>query len=312
VSRDEATRRDLSLTRWTDKVAASEIHEGGRAPDGNDPAHPVISVVTVCFNPGEDLALTLDAIAALDWPNLEYIVVDGGSTDGTVERLRARRAEITRWISEPDAGIADAFNKGVALSRGAFVQICNAGDRLAPDHLDRAAAALLAAPALGLVYGDVAMRDAEGRITRVIRARADLHGRPLTSMAPAPHPAMLVRRTIYERIGLFDPELKFAMDYDWLLRVKAAGFQGRHVRGLRALMAEGGASNTHKQRRDRENRDIALRHGELGPIRANALWRVKAIFNALERLEARPVIGPAARGLRTLKQRLLRRDPALE
>ncbi|MCM1110075.1 MAG: glycosyltransferase [Clostridium sp.] len=116
---------------------------------------PKVSVVTVCYNDREGLELTVRNVARQDYPNLEYIVVDGGSTDGSRELLDRYASSITRSVSEPDCGIYDAMNKGVAMASGEFVIFMNAGDRFAADDVVCRVFAQAEARRGDVVYGDV-------------------------------------------------------------------------------------------------------------------------------------------------------------
>src|SRR6185312_9310851 len=131
---------------------------------------PLVTVVTPCLNPGPDLARCLASVRAQSHPAVEHLVVDGASTDGTVERLQG--AEGVTWVSEPDGGQAEAINKGFRRARGSIVTWLCADDELRPDAVARAVTALTAAAA-GWVYGDCEIRD-------------DLHGgeirRPRTDL----------------------------------------------------------------------------------------------------------------------------------
>src|SRR5512147_620337 len=95
------------------------------------PDRPRVSIITVVRNDHAGLAITMDSVAAQDYADREYVIVDGASTDGTVEVIRRRAAEVTRWISEPDSGIYQAMNKGVRAAAGEYVCFMNAGDRFA-------------------------------------------------------------------------------------------------------------------------------------------------------------------------------------
>ena len=89
-----------------------------------------ISIITITFNSEEHLEQTIESVAAQTYPSIEYIIVDGGSTDGTLDIIKRHEEDIDRWISEPDDGIADAFNKGIALATGDFVYFLNSDDYL--------------------------------------------------------------------------------------------------------------------------------------------------------------------------------------
>ncbi|MDV7391601.1 glycosyltransferase, partial [Arthrospira platensis SPKY1] len=99
---------------------------------------PSVSIITVVYNACDLLQGTMASVFEQSWPHIEYIVVDGGSTDGTTELIRAQAGRISRWVSEPDKGLYDAMNKGLRMATGDFVWFLNAGDRLfTPDTVER-------------------------------------------------------------------------------------------------------------------------------------------------------------------------------
>jgi cellulose synthase/poly-beta-1,6-N-acetylglucosamine synthase-like glycosyltransferase len=103
---------------------------GGRSSLRWAAAQPrgLLTIITVAFNSATTLERTIDSVGRQTYPNIEYIVVDGGSTDGTLDLLRQRDRDIDLWLSEPDGGISDAFNKGIALGRGEFIALLNSDD----------------------------------------------------------------------------------------------------------------------------------------------------------------------------------------
>ena len=109
------------------------------------------SIVTITFNSQKTLNRTIDSVLGQTYPDIEYIVIDGGSTDGTLDILRARDNDIDFWLSEPDAGISDAFNKGISLAHGAYVALVNSDDWLEPTHISTAVDVLLRTTA-GFVF----------------------------------------------------------------------------------------------------------------------------------------------------------------
>lgn len=198
---------------------------------------PLISVVTVCKDESpERLADTFASLAAQTWPHVEHVVVDGGSGPESLAALRrliAGSDRGARLLCEPDRGIYDAMNKGVALCRGDLVYFLNVGDRFArPDALELLAAAL-AGPdrhAYGFAYGDAFYVSRNGR--RDIR-REHAPAPPATRFglyrATLCHQAVLCRRELFTRLGPFDQDLAPLGDQDWLLRVLKAGYPAVHA-----------------------------------------------------------------------------------
>ena len=121
---------------------------------------PLVSVVTVVRNDPAGLARTIDSVASQDYPRIEYLVIDGASTDETPDVLKSHQAKVNRWISEPDAGIYDAMNKGARLASGEYVCFMNAGDTFAAS--DTVTRMFVPRPTSELVWGDCLVESAKG------------------------------------------------------------------------------------------------------------------------------------------------------
>jgi glycosyltransferase involved in cell wall biosynthesis len=187
------------------------------------------------------VAQTIDSVLSQEYGNLEYIVVDGGSVDGTVEIIKSKQSKISHWISEKDAGIADAFNKGLAMSSGEYVLFLNADDALAGSGIvTEIANEVVKNDFPTIVYGDCAYLDRDsGRMLR--RLQVPLSRAGLLRGKMPPHPSMFARRSYFERYGGFDLNFKIAMDFDWLLR-GAMNERIIHVPLLVTNMRSGGVS----------------------------------------------------------------------
>lgn len=181
----------------------------------------MISVVTICLNAARFLPEQLESVARQSWRELEHIVIDGGSCDGSLEILRAAAARDSRlrWSSGPDDGISDAMNKGLALAAGDVVAFLHADD-LYPDSrvLEQVAAAFAAHPEADWVTGGINHIDGGGRLLRSISPRRWSFRRLLRGNILF-HPATFVRREALELAGGFDPSLRYTMDYDLWLRL---------------------------------------------------------------------------------------------
>lgn len=198
---------------------------------------PLVTVITVCRNAEATIGRTLQSVAEQTYAPVEYIVVDGVSTDATLERIAACPA-VTRWISEADNGIADAFNKGIAMARGEWVGILNADDWYEPHTVSTI---VHAAGDADVVHGAVRYWDGDAR-KEVYYPNQSALRREMTIN----HPSVFVRRSVYEAVGGFDVTYKYAMDYELMLRILAAGYRFRSVENaVLANMRFGGASDVN-------------------------------------------------------------------
>ncbi len=230
---------------------------------------PRLTIVTVTYNAAHTVAHAVESVLGQDYPNLEYIVVDGQSTDGTMAVLEKYRPRLAALISEPDAGIYDAMNKGLRRATGEVVGLLNADDfYTAPDVLSLVMAALHTSGADAL-YADLEYVRAHQPDQVVRRWRAGAYDRRQFRLGwMPPHPTFFVRRKYYQQLGYFDTTLRSAADYELMLR-----FLYRHE--LRATylpmttvrMRTGGVSNRslgHRLRANQEDRK-AWQRNDLRP-----------------------------------------------
>jgi glycosyltransferase len=179
---------------------------------------PKISVITVVRNGRPFIEQTLRSVLSQQYPNLEYIVIDGGSSDGTVDIIQAHKQGITQWLSEKDEGIADAFNKGLVLATGEYILFLNADDALAnPQVLENIAQQIVNSGFPSIIYGDcdVLERDSGNLL---YRASIPYSADGLLAGQMLPHPSLFAGRSYFEKYGNFDGRFRIAMDFEWLLR----------------------------------------------------------------------------------------------
>ena len=183
----------------------------------NTTSTPLVSIITPAYNSARYLEALLASVCQQDYSPIEHIVVDGGSTDRTVDLLRQAGQQV-RWISEPDQGQSDALNKGLRLARGDIIGWINADDQYEPGAVAAAVGYLQAHHDVGLVFSDCNFIDAAGRVVDRGRTQATDLAALLLEGCTIPHQATFLRRSLFDRIGAFDVELRYVMDYDFLLR----------------------------------------------------------------------------------------------
>lgn len=184
-------------------------------------ALPTISIVTPSYNQAAFLEQTILSVLNQGYPNLEYIIMDGGSTDGSVDIIRKYADRLAYWVSEPDQGQADAINKGWQRSHGEIVAWLNSDDTYEPGALQAATECFVARPDVYLVYGDMNFVDDEGNVFERFHA-PDFDLRTfIGDSCYIRQPTTLFRRAALEQVGTLDTRLHYAMDYDLFIRICA-------------------------------------------------------------------------------------------
>jgi GT2 family glycosyltransferase len=208
--------------------------------------------VTIVRNGAAKFARAAESVLGQDYPAIEYIVVDGASTDGTLDVIQRLDGRIAVWVSEPDTGISDAFNKGIALAHGEVVGLLNSDDWYEPEAVSAAVRALERSGA-DIAHGKLQYWEGT-RKTYLVTGDAELLERGMT----VGHPTVFVRRACYERLGLYRNNFRQAMDYEWLLRAKMSGARFCFVDQCLANMQNGGLGD---QRWRKSQKEVALARG---------------------------------------------------
>lgn len=197
------------------------------------PTLPKISIVTPSYNQASFLEETIRSISSQGYPNLEYIVMDGGSTDGSIDIIRKHQEGIAFWRSERDAGQSDALCRGFQRANGEVLAYLNSDDTLEQGTLKIVGEYMASHPEVDLVYGDMNLIDAAGRYLYTAHPLLDL--RILVYENPfIPQQAMFWRRALYVRVGGVNPTLQFAMDYDLALKFLLGGARVAKIRKVLA------------------------------------------------------------------------------
>ena len=229
-----------------------------------------ISIITAVYNRVATIGDALDSVRAQTWPDVEHVVIDGASTDGTLELLQARRDGISVLVSEPDKGIYDALNKGIAWATGDVIGLMHSDDLYADQSVLADVAAAFDDPKVDAVYGDLdyVARDDTSRVIRRWRSGAYSPELLRRGWMP-PHPTLYLRRQVIERWGAFDANYRIAADYDAILRYFCRGsIRPAYVPRVLVKMRVGGESNRSVGRVLRKSREdyAALRRNQAGGL----------------------------------------------
>lgn len=218
-----------------------------------------ISIVTVCYNSASTIGATLQSVREQTHPDIEHIIVDGGSGDKTLDVVASAGPHVTKIISEHDHGIYDAMNKGLALATGDIVGFLNSDDILAHSNVITKIAEVMSDTALDGCYGDlvyVAQHDMN-KVVRYWKSRDYSAGLFDRGWVPA-HPTFYARRILYQRYGGFDLTFRLAADFDILLRFfEACGITSSYIPEVLVKMRLGGATNVSLGNVLRQNMEIA-------------------------------------------------------
>lgn len=209
-----------------------------------------ISIITITYNSAKTLPRALESVRSQTYGDIEHIIIDGASTDGTVEIIKnyskgpsdkVPSTKEVRWVSEPDGGIYDALNKGIRMATGDVIGFLHSDDVLySPDSIGQIAAAFESTKA-DVVYGDLQYCNGD-KVTRRWRSNAFKPSSLKFGWMP-PHPTLYVRREVYEQVGEYDSWFRISADYDMILRIFTAGYKTHYIPQVLVSMETGGASN---------------------------------------------------------------------
>jgi glycosyltransferase involved in cell wall biosynthesis len=184
-----------------------------------NPVKPLVTIVTPSFNQARFLDETIRSVLTQDYPNIEYIIIDGDSSDGSKEIIQKYTDRLAYWESVPDKGQTDAINKGFARANGEILAWLNSDDVLLPGAVSDAVGELQVHPEVGMIYGNATLINAEGqKIGDFPAAQTDLK-RLKRGYVHIPQQASFFRADLWKKVGPLDPSFYFAMDYDLWVRL---------------------------------------------------------------------------------------------
>ena len=239
------------------------------------PTWPLVSIVTPSYNQGRFLRRTIDSVLNQTYPHIEYVVIDGASTDESVEVLKSYGDRFP-WVSERDHGQTDAINKGFARTHGEIQAYLNSDDVLLPDAVEKVVDYFLRHPQCDMLYGEAHYIDKEDRVTGKYHT-ADYSFTHLMETCFVCQPAAFWRTRIAEKIGPFDDRLHYAMDYDYWIRIDRAGGHIEHVHDVLACSRLYGETKTMSARKQIHEEVLRVCTERVGFVSVNwfrGLWRI--------------------------------------
>jgi len=243
----------LTLSSSQERIA-----EGGLRAKGYSKSckanSPLVSIITIVLNGENYLEGTIKSVIKQTYDNVEYIVIDGGSSDTTLDIIKKYEDQIDYWVSESDDGIVDAFNKGISLCAGDIIGIINADDWYELDAIEKVVERNNR-PAV--FCGNVQYWDG---VKQEYIFTTNIHGLPKEMTVN--HPATFVSASIYKQYGVFDPKYRYAMDYELLLRFYAMGADFVKIDSVLSNMRLAGLSDTCRAESYRDVRLAKIQYGE--------------------------------------------------
>ena len=218
-------------------------------------AQPILTVVTVVRNAAGSIERTINSVLDQTYGNIEYLIVDGGSTDGTLGVIDRYRNRISHVVSEPDAGVYDAMNKGIRLASGDWIHLLNADDHyVESEALERAVPHLIC----GRTNYFSILREHDGTVSD--EYRFPYQGWRMYVSAKLPHPGLIIGRNQYQEVGLYDTSLRIAADHDLILRM-VKRYAPNFTDFPLVSMDQSGLSASNLELTYREFMEVTIRHG---------------------------------------------------
>jgi glycosyltransferase involved in cell wall biosynthesis len=234
-----------TIQAYRSQLAADvNVREGGLRFRGGffnaeNPEKPLVSVITVVRNGEATLERTMKSVLAQNYDSIEYIVIDGGSTDRTLSIIERYENQLAYWRSEPDHGVSDAFNKGIALASGSIIALLNSDDWYEPDAVAQSVQNILSNE-IDVSHGNLQQWKDDKPDYLLTGNHALLH-----RFVSVQHPTVFVKSSVYIEHGLYLLDYRCAMDYEWLLRVKLRSARFSYLDSTLTNMQKGGLSDKY-------------------------------------------------------------------
>jgi len=212
---------------------------------------PLISIITIVYNGEKYIEETIESVINQTYDNIEYIIIDGGSTDKSVDIIKKYENSIDYWISEKDDGISDAFNKGIRVSNGEWIGIINADDWYEIDCCEN----IIRYSEYDFIFGTIRYWDGERSYIDIARPEIIYDDMRIN------HPTLFVKKSLYQEVGLYDEKYKIAMDYDLVLRLFSSNKRYKNIDSVISNMRVDGVSQKEWVRSKKEAKDIKIVYG---------------------------------------------------
>jgi glycosyltransferase len=250
-----------------------------------------ISIITICYNNAKEMKSAIDSILGQTYAEIEYIIVDGGSTDGTQELVRSYGSRVSQFISEPDKGLYDALNKGFRLATGDFVGLMHSDDLFGHSQVIENVVNQLRESKADALYADLQYVDKDD--TNIIKRHwtsGNYDKKKLKKGWMPPHPTLYLRKEIYEKVKLangeyFDTSLRIAADYDFMMRLlNKFDIHPTYLPEVTVKMRVGGASNRNLRALINKSKEdmLVMRRNGLNPW-TTLFWKNLKIFKQIFR-----------------------------
>ncbi len=216
-----------------------------------------ISIITICYNSEKTIKDTIESVLSQTYPDVEYIIIDGRSKDGTLDIVKKYSSQIAEIISEPDKGIYDAMNKGIKKATGEIIGIINSDDFYCNKDIIATVVNQFKKTGVDACYGNIQYIDRDNIEKKVRFWRAgEYRKEKLRSGWIMPHPAFFVKRSVYEKYGLFNLDFKIAADYELMLRFLLRHITLSYIDETLVSMREGGTSAASIKHRKKGWREL--------------------------------------------------------
>ena len=227
-----------------------------------------ISIITVVYNNDKTIEVAIKSVLSQSYSNIDYVIIDGGSSDKTVTIINEYKEQLGYFISEKDKGIYDAMNKGIYAAKGDVIGILNSDDLYQDTNvIETVMNQFKQNPSIDVVYGDLVYVKSDN-VNKVVRnwKSNSYYNRFFENGNVPPHPSLFVKKSVYEKAGLFNLDFKLAADYEFMLRIfKKHNFNSKYINRVIVKMRLGGATNQSFSNIKKQNIEIlkAWNHNEL-------------------------------------------------